>query len=93
MPRRSGVEFQPSKTRAWCRRVRPALPGVAELGADVRRSDREPAERGLRVVGTPVGTSEYFAAFLEQRLQTQRALIDVLPRIGDPQSTWLMLRL
>ena len=58
MPRRIGVQFQSSKTRAWCRRPLPAPPGIAELGADVWRSDRPPNERGLRIVGTPVGSDE-----------------------------------
>ena len=65
----------------------------SELGENVWRSDRRPDERGLRIVGTPVGSDEYVAAFLESRLQTQRELIDTLPYIGDPQSTFLILRL
>ena len=58
MPRRTGVQFQ-SSTRAWCRRPLPAPPGIAELGEDVWRSDRPRDERGLRIVGTPVGSDEY----------------------------------
>ena len=64
MPRRIGVQFQSSKTRAWCRCTRPAPQGIAELGEDVCRSDRRPDERGLRIVGTPVGSDEFIAAFL-----------------------------
>ena len=64
MPRRTGVQFQPSKTRAWCRCPRPAPQGIAELGENVWRSDRRPDERGLRIVGTPVGSDEFIAAFL-----------------------------
>ena len=85
MPRRIGVQLQTrmksTKTREWCRRPFPAPPGIAELGEDVWRSDRPPAERGLRVVGTPVGSDEYIAAFLQRRLQTQRDLIDMLPYV------------
>ena len=73
--------------------TRPAPQGIAELGEDVWRSDRRPDERGLRIVGTPVGSNECIAAFLQNHLQTQRELIDMLPCIGDPQSTFLILRL
>ena len=55
--------------------------GIAELGEDGWRSDRRPDERGLRIVGTPVGSDEYIAAFLQRRLQTQRDLIDMLPYV------------
>lgn len=59
----------------------------------VWRFDRPLAERGLRIVGTLGGSDEYIAALLQRRFQTQRELIDLLPYIGDPQSTFLILRL
>ena len=92
-PRRTGSALNREKTRAWCRGVIQAPAGVAELGPEVWRADREPAERSLRVVGTPFGSAEFVAAFLQSRILEERRLIDALPAIRDPQCIWLITRL
>ena len=93
VPRRTGIALNREKTRAWCRAVIPAPADVLDLGPEVWRADREPAERGLRVVGTPLGSAEFVAAFLQSRIGEERRLIDALPAIRDPQCTWLITRL
>ena len=52
-PRRTGVQFQPSKTRAWCRCTRPAPQGIAELGAPLGYSARDGRTLHLVVPALP----------------------------------------
>lgn len=87
----AGVDANLGKTRVYHRRGGPPPPGVAELGADVWRGDKPPAERGLLALGVPIGSPAYIAAEGESRLDAQAALLNALPRLPDLQSAWLLL--
>ncbi|CAE6971831.1 unnamed protein product [Symbiodinium sp. CCMP2456] len=50
-----------------------------------------PQDRGLRVLGSPVGTDEYVAAQLQHLSAQHRALLELLPGIHDLQVSWLLL--
>ena len=57
-----GIRLHAGKTQVWnAGGIEPS--GVRDLGADVWRGDpaRPAAERGLRVLGLPVGTPQYEA--------------------------------
>ena len=68
------IRLNPTKTRAWnAAGVQPLDLPAAPDGAQLRVGDADisASERGLRILGTPLGTPEYLAAQLET-LSTQR---------------------
>ena len=66
------------KRRAYNALGGEAPPGVAELGEEVWRSNRQPHERGLLVLGTPLGTPEFVTSHAETRVAEERRLHDLL---------------
>ena len=61
----------------------PPPPGIAELGDDVWRGDKPSAQRGIVVLGTPVGHADFVQAWTDARLQEERRLLDELPHLPD----------
>ena len=68
-------------------------PNVQSLGADVwvGGKDRAAEERGLKILGTPVGEEEYVKAQGHKRLTEEKKLWELLPQLPDLQSAWLLL--
>jgi len=95
---KAGIRLERSKTRAFAFRLGPAPAGIAELGDPenpVWRADPAlPADqRGLRVLGMPLGDPAFVARFLESRMANERRLLALLPVVRDPQCEWLLLSL
>ena len=65
--------------------------GIAELGADVWRGNKPSSERGLKVLGTPIGHPHFIASWAEGRVRTGQELLSQLPRLPDLQCAWLLL--
>ena len=59
----------------------PPRPRIAELGEDVWRSDKPPAQRGVVVRGSPVGHPAFVQAWAEERLRTEQQLLEHLPKL------------
>jgi len=89
--RNAHIDTNLGKCRVYGRRTDAAPANVQSLGADVWRSDRPAPERGVKVLGTPVGSPEFVAAHLDACLQEEQVLLDRLTRMPDPQSAWLVL--
>ena len=88
----TGLKLNTGKTRVYNRgSVQPE--GVQELGAEVwvGGHDRDVASRGLKVLGTPVGTPEYTEAQGTKWLEKEEKLWTLLPQLPDLQSAWLLL--
>ena len=88
----TGLKLNTGKTRVYNRGgVQPE--GVQELGAEVwvGGHDRDAASRGLKVLGTPVGTPEYTEAQGTKWLEKEEKLWTLLPQLPDLQSAWLLL--
>ena len=49
------------------------------------------AERGIRVLGTPLGHGSYVQAQLRSKAASHRVLLERIPAIPDLQSAWLLL--
>ena len=90
---RCGIASNLGKTRVIGVEAGPPPPGIAELGEDVWRSDKPPAQRGVVVLGSPVGHPAFVQAWAEERLRTEQQLLDQLPKLPDLQCAWLLLRL
>ena len=88
------IRLHAGKTRVWnSAGVRPPhLPPPPE-GSTTWVGDPAlpPQDRGLRVLGSPLGTDEYVAAQLQHLSVQHRALLQLLPGIHDLQVSWLLL--
>ena len=60
-------------------------------GSDVWRGDKPLEERGLVVLGTPIGHPHFIAAWAAQRMRTEKELLHQLPLLPDLQCAWLLL--
>ena len=69
----------------------PPPPGIAELGEAVWRGDKAPAERGVVVLGTPIGHPDFVRAWTAERLHEEIKLLQQLPLLPDLQCSWLLL--
>ena len=69
----------------------PAPPGIRELGEDVWRGDKPPAERGFVALGVPIGHHEFIRSCANARLEEERRLLTQLPQLPDLQCAWLLL--
>ena len=88
------IRLHAGKTRVWnSAGVRPPhLPPPPEGSTTwVGDSALPPQDRGLRVLGSPLGTDEYVAAQLQHLSVQHRALLQLLPGIHDLQVSWLLL--
>ena len=54
-------------------------------------SDRPPEERGIRVLGTPLGTAEFVRSQLDATEAAHQLLLQRIPAVQDLQSAWLLL--
>ena len=86
-----GIASNEGKTRVYSHAGGEPPPGIAELGADVWRGNKRSSERGLKVLGTPIGHPHFIASWAESRMLTERELLNQLPRLPDLQCAWLLL--
>ena len=88
----TGLDLNEGKTRVY-NQSGTEPEGVRELGAQVWTGalDKDPAERGLKVLGTPVGTAEFMAAHGAKWTNQERKLWKFLEKVPDLQSAWLLL--
>ena len=56
-----------------------------------RGSELPTHERGLKVLGTPVGHPDFVRANLEQRSRSHQPFLDRISLLEDTQSAWLLL--
>ena len=54
-------------------------------------ADRPPEVRGIRVLGTPIGTAEYVKSQLEATEAAHQLLLQRISAVQDLQSAWLLL--
>ena len=47
--------------------------------------------RGIRILGTPLGHSDYVVAQLQETIESHRTLLERIPALTDLQSAWLLL--
>ena len=86
-----GIASNLGKTRVIAAEAGPAPPGIAELGDDVWRGDKSDAQRGVVVLGSPLGHPAFVQAWAEERLRAEQELLDQLPKLPDLQCAWLLL--
>ena len=99
--RHAGIRVHNGKTQLWNRSGRrPA--GADEMEAEARQVDPLarvwrgcaglPAEeRGVEVLGTPLGSLEFVQARLRAKLSEHESLLERIPAVPDLQSAWVLL--
>ena len=97
----SRIQIHAGKTQIWNRGGFEPL-GHAALLEVARMADPEaklwfgdledrPEERGIRVLGTPLGSDEFVRVQLQLTVDSHRLLLDRIPAVQDLQSAWLLL--
>ena len=72
--------------------AKPAQPDCFEHGW-VGDPALDPSERGLVVLGVPIGSPDFVRKHLRLTLERQASLLDQLPALEDAQVAWLLLSL
>ena len=88
-----GIGSNLGKTRAIGARDGPPPPGMAELGDEVWRGDMRPDQRGVVVLGTPIGHRDFVQSWAARRLEDEERLLRQLPKLPDLQCSWLLLQM
>ena len=86
------IRINDGKTRVW--NSGGIIPeGIETLGDDVWRGSSllPESERGLNILGAPVGKEAYVKASLEKKLREQKTLLEAIPFMKNVQSAWLLL--
>eukprot|EP00973_Karenia_brevis_P050778 7053569-Karenia_brevis.AAC.1 len=69
----------------WCKAAVSALRDVLALGAEVWKSDKPLEERGLKIVGTLIGTPEYINRVGRDIVASEARLLDYIPKMPSLQ--------
>ena len=88
----AGIEANLGKCRMWNRGgFEPA--GHLALGTDVWVGGANTPEerRGLKVLGTPLGTTAFAARLTQERTDEERNFLRELPNLPDLQCAWALL--
>ena len=73
----TGIRTNLGKCRMYNRTGHPPPDGVAALGNDVWRSDKPLEERGLLVLGSPIGSPEYVRRQAGERIAEERQRVRI----------------
>ena len=86
-----GIAPNLGKTRVYATAEGPPPSGISELGEAVWRGNKPPAERGVIVLGTPIGHPDFVRQWAEERMSEERRFLQHLPLLPDLQCSWLLL--
>ena len=77
-----------SKTFAAC----PAgLEGEDANGNSIWKADLPADQRGIKVLGAPLGSPEYIQKFCDDVVTEKTKLLDFIPKLPSLQASWLLL--
>ena len=92
------IDVHLGKLAAWSRRSAPAPEGLNGLrpaasseDPPVWKSDLPEQDRGIKIVGTPLGTAEFVSAVGRQVVEEEAQLLQALPKLPNLQAAWLLL--
>ena len=96
----AGIRVHIGKTKVWNRvGIRPGVCDVLERIARVEHpratlwtgSDIPSHQQGVKILGTPLGHSDFVATHLQRVLAEHQTLLQRIPSVADVQSAWLLL--
>ena len=80
----AGIQIHSGKTRVW-NRASVCPEGMVELGPEVWNPE------GVKVLGTPVGSTRFVEEVVNKRLEEEAQLWKVIPTVPDLQAAWQIL--
>ena len=80
----AGIQLHTGKTRVW-NRASVCPEGMVELGPEVWNSE------GVKVLGTPVGSTRFVEEVVNKRLEEEAKLWEAIPTVPDLQAAWQIL--
>ena len=78
------------KTRVW-NAAGDKPEGVEALGAKAWTGELPLSQRGVVVLGTPIGSTEFVNDWIRSKLAEHKVLLDRIPAMQDVQCAWLVL--
>ena len=95
LEQRAGIKADIGKAAAWSKNGGPPPPGVNDLGdpskPPVWKGNLPPAENGIVILGTPLGTPEFCTQHAQERIKEENKFLQWLPQIPELQAGWLLL--
>ena len=88
---RCGIQPNLGKTVCWSKQGGNPPPGIAELGTNVWKGNGSESERGIRVLGAPLGTADFTTAFCAKRIAETRQFCQSLLACASTQHSWLLM--
>ena len=85
------IDVNLGKLAAWSKNIQPPPENLPLLGNNVWRGDLPEPDRGLKVVGTPVGTNAYMNRISREAVNEEVQLLETLPQLASLQVSWLLL--
>ena len=87
-----GINVHLGKCKCW-NRAGEEPPHMAELGTDVwvGGEDTPIQNRGIKVLGSPIGSDEFVRQLCRERLDHEQIFLNAIANIPDIQSAWLLL--
>ena len=79
------------KLRAWSSGGGLSPPDLAAISPEAWTADLPDHLNGITVLGTPFGKAAFVEAFTQTRMEKERALLERIEQLQDPQCAWLML--
>ena len=89
---KAGIRTHLGKLQVWGQQCGPPPVGIPQEKW-LNHADLPLDQRGVKVLGAPIGTDEYVRSFCQRRVQEQeKPLLDKLATLTDPQVAWLLVR-
>ena len=92
------IDIHLGKLAAWSRQEALAPDGVNDLRpsttaeeAPVWKSNLPRHQRGIKIVGTPLGTPEFISAVGQEVVEEEAQLLQQMPQLTSLQIAWLIL--
>ena len=92
----TGIRPNLGKTECWAANVSEAPTGIPELDAPypsppVWKGNLPLAERGLMILGSPIGTEDFVKKVLAEKLAEESEFLERIVEISDVQLSWLLM--
>ena len=85
------IDVNLGKLAAWSRNSDEAPEGIAELNTQdedpVWKADLPALKRGVKVVGTPIGSLQFIRACCDKVIAKEEKLFQILPKLFSLQAT------
>ena len=85
------ININMGKLAAWSRTANPLPPGIHILGQNIWKPHLAPELNGIKVVGTPIGTSTFIHSIGADTVRNESKLLNCIIKLDSLQAAWLLL--